>query len=109
MRDPVVQPIRLSQLSAPGGCRAIWSAALRCVLSVTVIGGLYFVLPLHGHFGGAAAVLKLAVGIGLFGLVMYNQVRRIAHSRMPELDAVQTVVIAVAVFLCTYASCYFTL
>jgi voltage-gated potassium channel len=109
IRDPVGQPIRLSQLSASGRRRAILSAVVRCAFSVGVIGGLYFVLPLRGHFGGAAAVAKLVVGIGLFGLVMYSQIRRIARSHMPELDAVQSVVIAVAVFLCTYASCYFTL
>ncbi len=39
---------------------------------------------------------------------MYGQVRRISRSRLPELDAVQTVVIAVALFLFTYASCYLT-
>jgi voltage-gated potassium channel len=109
MRDPVGQPIRLTQLSSSGRRRAILSTAIRCVISVAVIGGLYFVLPLHGYSGSAAAVTKLVLGVGLFGLVMYSQVRRIAHSHLPELDAVQTVVIAVAVFLCTYASCYFTL
>ncbi len=66
-------------------------------------------LPLRGYFGGAAAVAELVIGIALFGIVMYSQVQRVAHSHLPELDAVQSVIIAVAVFLCTYASCYFTL
>jgi voltage-gated potassium channel len=103
------RPTRLLELSPKQRWRAIGLAGARCLVSVTIIGGLYAVLPFRSHFSGAAAVIRLVVGIALFLAVMYGQVKRIARSRIPELDAVQSLVISVAVFLCTYASCYLTL
>jgi hypothetical protein len=89
--------------------RALVLAAIRTALSTVIIGGLYFVLPFRGYSADTAALTRLAIGVVAFALAMYAQIRRISRSRLPEVDAVQTVVIAVALFLFTYASCYLTL
>jgi voltage-gated potassium channel len=89
--------------------RALLVATARTMISIVIIGGLYFVLPFRAYSADTAAVTRLAIGVVAFGLVMYGQVRRISRSRLPELDAVQTVVIAVALFLFTYASCYLSI
>jgi voltage-gated potassium channel len=109
MRAANTTPVRVESLSQRERRRAYVLAAARATLSVVIIGGLYFVVPFHGYSADAAAFTRLAVGIVVFVAVMYGQVKRIGRSRLPQLDAAQSVVIAVAIFLCTYASCYLTL
>ena len=109
MRDAGGAPTRLAALSPPERRRVLLLATVRTLGSVVIIGGLYFVLPFRGYSAGTGALTRLAIGIVAFGLVMYGQIKRITRSRLPEVDAVQTVVIAVALFLFTYASCYLTL
>jgi voltage-gated potassium channel len=109
MRPFQATPSPIMALSPGERRRALLVASVRTAISVVIIGGLYFVLPFRGHAADRAAVTRLAIGVVAFGLVMYGQIRRISRSRLPELDAVQTVVIAVALFLFTYASCYLSL
>ncbi len=108
MRPFQSTPSRIMALSPRERRRALLVASMRTATSVVIIGGLYFVLPFRGYSADTAAVTRLAIGVVAFGLVMYGQIKRISRSRLPELDAVQTVVIAVALFLFTYASCYLT-
>ena len=105
---PRPAPARVMALSRQERRRALLLAAIRTAVSVVIIGGLYLVLPFRGYSADTAAVTRLSIGVVAFGLVMYGQVKRISRSRLPELDAVQTVIIAVALFLFTYASCYLT-
>jgi voltage-gated potassium channel len=108
MGRPLPMPTPLSALSPRQRRRAVAVAVAHTLVSVVIIGGLYFVLPFRGDAADTAAITRLGVGVIAFAGVMYGQVKRIARSRIPELDAVQTVVIAVALFLVTYASCYLT-
>ena len=82
---------------------------LHCLCSLVVIVGLYYVLPFKGHSLDDTAILRLVVGAVLFVAIMQGQVRRIARADLPELRAVESVVVVVALFLCVYASVYVTL
>jgi voltage-gated potassium channel len=109
MRRTSSGPRRLGDLSRAERRRAGALMVLRCAYSLTVIVGLYYVLPLRGDALDGTAILRLVIGVLLFVVVLRNQLRRISHADLPELRAVESVVVVVALFLCVYASVYVTL
>jgi voltage-gated potassium channel len=104
--SPTDKARAVAELTRAERRRAYSVAAARSLFSVVVVGGTYFALPLHGSTLGASALVRLAVGCLLFVLIIRGQVRRIARSRLPELDAIESVVLAAAVFLAIYATTY---
>ena len=74
MRPPQSPPSRVMALSHRERRRALLVASARTMISVVIIGGLYFVLPFRGYSADTAAVTRLAIGVVAFGLVMYGQV-----------------------------------
>jgi voltage-gated potassium channel len=102
-------PRRVRELTRSEERRALLVAILRGLFSVAVVGGIYFGLPWNGNAFNAAAVVRLVIGGLLFVWVIRGQVLRIARSRLPELVAGESVVLAAAIFLCLYASCYVSL
>jgi voltage-gated potassium channel len=102
-------PRRVRELTKSEERHAVLLALLRGLFSVALVGGIYFSLPWSSSSFKAAAAMRLVIGGLLFVWVIRGQVRRIARSSLPELVAVESVVLAAAIFLCVYASCYLSL
>ncbi len=73
-----------------------------------VLIGLYYLLPGNGY-DGTREVLRLLVALVLVGVVFGWQLRRVMHSAMPELQAIQALGSVVPLFLLTFAAVYLSL
>jgi len=78
---------------------------LRIVLSLTALFGAYYLIPARDHKDGSD-VPWLVLALLAFGLVVALQLRSIARSRYPVLRAVETLALAVPVFLLIFARSY---
>ena len=86
--------------------RLIVRAALRSLLSATVLVVLYYLLPLGGPLSADTAV-RLLIGLLVFAGVMVWQVRKILRSRYPGVQAVEALGLIVPLYLLLFASTYF--
>jgi voltage-gated potassium channel len=84
-------------------------AALRGVLTGSVLVALYYVLPLDSGNTDASAVVKLAFGaLVVLGLMTW-QLRAITQSGTPGLRALEGLFIAVPLFLILFATTYYVM
>lgn len=97
---------RLADLTRPERRRAMAAAAGRCVLAATAILVLYYVLPLTGGRPDTAALVRLVLGALLFAAVMAFELRRILHAELPQLSAVESLAVALPLFLTLFAGTY---
>jgi Ion channel len=88
--------------------RLILRAALRSVLTATVLVVLYYVLPLDRPWDSDTA-LRLLIGLLVFAGVMVWQVRTIAGARYPGVRAAEALALALPFFLLLFASTYFVM
>ena len=86
--------------------RLIVRAALRSLLSATVLVVLYYLLPLGRPLSADTAV-RLLIGLLVFAGVMVWQVRKITRSRYPGVQAVEALGLIVPLYLLLFASTYF--
>jgi voltage-gated potassium channel len=81
-------------------------AALRGVLTASVLIALYYLLPLNRR-SGAWAVLELVGGVVVFvGLTVW-QVREIANSKYPGVRALAVLFVTVPLFILLFATTYY--
>ncbi|MBD0735244.1 potassium channel family protein [Streptomyces sp. CBMA29] len=100
---------RLADLDRPERRRAMAASVARCVLSTAAILVLYYFLPLNGGRPDAAALIRLGIGAVVFAAVMVLELRRILHADLPQLRAVETLVVTFALFLALFAGAYVSL
>ena len=82
-------------------------AALRALLTATVLVTLYYVLPLDFGDADASAFAKVAIGaLAFLGLFTW-QLRAITQSGTPGLRALEGLFLAVPLFLILFATTYY--
>ncbi|MFE7958874.1 potassium channel family protein [Streptomyces sp. NPDC057413] len=91
----------------PSGRRIAWTV-VRVVGSVTVLGTLYYLMPLD-HSSTATTVTILLVGLAGFTALLAGQVRSILRSVTPGLRAVEALATGIPFFLLLFAGTYVAL
>jgi voltage-gated potassium channel len=90
----------------PSSSRGWWpiaAAALRAVLTASVLVALYYLLPLDRP-SGTWAILELVGGASVFvGLTTWH-IWAIAHSKHPTVRALEGLFVAVPLFILLFAS-----
>jgi hypothetical protein len=86
--------------------RAVLTTTIRSVLAFAVVLGVYFLLPVGAWGGDGLSVVRLVLGILLFAGVLAWQVRQILRSRVPALQAVEALIVAIPTFIVVYAGTY---
>jgi voltage-gated potassium channel len=87
----------------------IFKAIARALLTASVLVALYYLLPLSNDVSEASTVLKLAVGLIVFSALMIWQVRSITEADNPGLKALESLCLAVPLFLLLYSSTYYVM
>jgi hypothetical protein len=100
-----VSPRHLRDLERHERRREILRLVLRVVVIAVVLLAAYYLLPVMKLSGGAA-IVSIVVNCLLLVLVVLWLARRITRSDLPELRAVEVIVIAVPLFLYVFASSY---
>lgn len=91
----------------PGRWRWLVALALaRAVATASLLGLLYFVLPLDGLFNGSSLAF-LALGLAVLVAVAVWQVESIVRSRRPGIQAVEALVASVSLLLVVFAATYY--
>ena len=98
---------RLSELDK-GERRRAWlhTVAVLAVAWVMLVG-VYYLLPtgvVPASRSGAGSVLRLGAGVALFAAILAGQARRIIRAELPELRAVETLGVAIPLFLVVFAA-----
>jgi len=101
-----VQARRITEISPALRRRALLRALVSMVATFVVIIGAYYIVPLGTGAPPATFVLRLVTAVILFLGVLAWQVRQIVRAELPALRAVQSVVVAVPLFLTGYAVLY---
>jgi hypothetical protein len=79
-------------------------AVLACVLLLAV----YYLIPFTDLSSGQS-LLRLALGIGIFAVVLVWQLRRVARAEYPVLRAVRALAVTIPLFLVAFAAVYLSL
>jgi voltage-gated potassium channel len=103
---PSEKPRRLIELGRRERRRAMLHTALFCLISVAAIVAIYFVLPIGKQDSTTEVIVRLAIGVVLFGATLVWEVRRITRSVLPDLRAFEALAIALPLFLTIYAGAY---
>jgi voltage-gated potassium channel len=96
------------ELVEPARRRRLIRVVLRSTLSIVVLVILYYTLPMTGRID-SSALARLVVGLLVLAVVLTLQVRAIASSAYPQLNAVETLAIALPLLLLIFASTYLLL
>jgi hypothetical protein len=99
-------PQRLTMLATRERRRAVVMTTVRSVGAFAVVLGIYYLLPVGEWGGDGISALRLALGVLFFAAVLAWQVRRILRSRVPALQAVEALIIAIPTFIAVYAGTY---
>ncbi|HYN28362.1 MAG TPA: potassium channel family protein [Dermatophilaceae bacterium] len=100
---------RLTALSVSERRRLLAVTVARSLTVAAAVVAAYYLMPLARPELDAGAVPRLLLGLGLLAAFLAWQVRRVLRARTPYLQAVESLVIAVPLFLCTYAGAYLAL
>ena len=101
-----VGPRHFADLHGKERRRAALATLLRCLIIAALVIGIYYLAPLSSHESVANAVLRLLVGGVLFVGLLVWQIRRIRRADLPELQAIEALVLALFCFLTIFASTY---
>jgi hypothetical protein len=82
-------------------------AALRALLTASVLVALYYLLPLDLDDSGTSEVVKLAAGALVFVGLMTWQLRAITQSATPGLRALEALFFALPLFIILFATAYY--
>ena len=99
-------PTHLEELPRPGRYKVLGIFIFRVALIVTVIITIYFTIPLETRGGQWSAVIKLIVGMAIYGVVMYFEIRGIVRSEYPTLKSAEALALAIVFFLSIFAGVY---
>lgn len=82
--------------------KSIFVVVAFCAVSIAI----FFTLPYDGMARTNQAVLRLIVGLALLGLVVALLVRRIKTAPLPQLKALEALVVVLMKFICLFAGTY---
>jgi hypothetical protein len=99
-------PQRLAMLAKRERRRAVVRTTVRSVGAFAMILGIYYLLPVGEWGGDGVSALRLMLGVLFFAAVLAWQVRRILRSRVPALQAVEALIVAIPTFIAVYAGTY---
>jgi len=103
---PERTPQRLSAMATRQRRRAVVMTMLRSLLAFAVVLGAYLLIPVGERAGDGSTILRLVLGVLLFGAILAWQVRQIMRSAVPALQAVEALIVAIPTFIVVYASTY---
>lgn len=86
--------------------RAFVATIARSLLALGVLLGVYFLVPVGERVNDATTLIRLLLGVLLFGAVLAWQLRQILRSDVPTLRAVEALIIVIPTFIVVYASAY---
>lgn len=98
--------LRLRELDHHQRRRVSIGSALRCVLLVVVLLLLYAVWPFDAAPDAVGDVLLMGLAAWLFVWVLVRQVRHIMDSRLPEVRAIEALVVSLTLFVVLVAGSY---
>lgn len=104
-----VVPGRFAALSAAQRRRALLWTALRTLVLFAAVLVLYFWVPLGQERGEPMVVARLVLALLLLVALVAWRVRRILVADLPGMRAVETLGLALPLFLVVYASAYVTM
>jgi hypothetical protein len=84
-------------------------AALRGLLTASVLVALYYLLPLNLNDSGTSEFVKFAAGALVFVGLMAWQLRAITRSGTPGLRALEGLFLALPLFLLLFATTYYAM
>jgi voltage-gated potassium channel len=103
-----VSPTSLEDLDRREQRRVVGRSAARILLSIVLLIALYGALPAADQTG-LGTLVKLIVGLLIFGAVLGWQVLKIMGAEHPELRAAEALAIAVPIVLIVFAFTYLSL
>lgn len=98
----------LKALPPPVRRRLIGLALMRSLASIVALVVLYYLLPLDGHVERSALFLLIGGIVALPVLIVW-QVRAIMRAPNPALKAIESLSVAVPLFLLIFSSAYFVI
>lgn len=107
-RAPDRSPEGMERNAADRRRRVLLGHLLRSVLSIALLTGLYYVVPLEGGFG-PSTILTLALGLAVFGLLTAWQISAVSHAQFPRMRALEAMATGVPLFLLLFSATYYLL
>jgi hypothetical protein len=98
----------VTQLSRRQTVVVIAWTAVRVLVSIGVLLGLYYLLPFDG-LGGAGPLIRLLIGLGAFAGLVVWQTRTIIRSPHPGLRAIEALAVTVPLLVLAFASAYYAM
>lgn len=86
--------------------RAFLATLARSLLALAVLLGVYFLVPVGEHVNDVTTLVRLLLGVLLFGAVLAWQIRQILRSDVPGLRAVEALIIVIPTFIVVFAGGY---
>lgn len=97
---------KLADLSKPELRSEITKSVFVVFAFSAVSIAIFFTIPYDGMVRNNQAVLRLIVGLGLLALVVVLLVRRIRSAPLPQLKALEALVVVLMKFICLFAGTY---
>ena len=101
-----MSPRKLAELSRSELRHEVTKSLLIITSFSVAILVTYFTLPFDNYDASSQSIGRLAVGITIFGFILFFMLKRITKADIPQLRAGETLVISLLIFLCFYASVY---
>lgn len=83
----------------------VFRTVVRAVLTTAALVAVYYLMPITGRWSGSA-LIRLSIGMLVFGALVAWQVRTILRSDHPGLRTVEALAAAIPLFLLVFASVY---
>lgn len=106
MVDSASKSVRLRELDVREQRRVALASVVRCALLVAVLLVLYSVWPFESAPDVSWDLGVLVLASVVFVWVLVRQVRHIVDARLPELRAVEAVVVSITLFVVLVSGCY---
>jgi len=103
-----VSPTSLENLDRRQQQRLVGRSAFRILVSVVLLFALYGEMPAANRTG-IGTLIKLFIGLAIFGAVLGWQVLKIMGAEHPELRAAEALAIAIPVVLIVFAFTYLSM
>jgi len=88
--------------------REITATVVDATLACVLLLGVYYVIPFTDLSSGQS-LLRLALGVGIFVMVLVWQLRRVTRAEYPVLRAVHGLAVTIPLFLVAFAAVYLSL
>lgn len=101
-----MSPRKIAELSRAELRREILKSTL-VILSFSAASiAIFFTIPFNGIAQNSHAVVRLLVGLVVLGLIVALFIRRIMTAQVPQLKALEALVIVLVKFICLFSGTY---